>query len=163
MPVYLCAVCADWLQGPYKYAVYSAYGYDQRAISFLFVAGFGSGMSLGSIIGGLADSVGRKRMVCWYCVTYALSCLAKHLRPFWALLLGRVLGGHRDVPALLCLRCMVDSRPRRPRDRRFLFEPEFLRGQLRQQPRGHPRWARREHGGRHDGRRRTKELAPTHV
>ena len=93
MPVYLCAVCADWLQGPYKYAVYSAYGYDQRAISFLFVAGFGSGMSLGSIIGGLADSLGRKRMVCWYCVTYALSCLAKHLRPFWALLLGRVLGG----------------------------------------------------------------------
>lgn len=93
LPVYLLAACADWLQGPYKYAVYSAYGYDQRAISILFVAGFGSGMTLGSVVGGLADSWGRKKMACAYCVAYTFSCLAKHFRPFWVLLLGRVLGG----------------------------------------------------------------------
>mmetsp|Transcript_35694 Transcript_35694/g.106520 ORF Transcript_35694/g.106520 Transcript_35694/m.106520 type:complete len:610 (-) Transcript_35694:907-2736(-) len=93
LPVYLLAASADWLQGPYKYAVYSAYGYDQRAIAFLFVAGFGSGMTVGAIIGGFADSWGRKRMACAYCCVYALSCLAKHVRHFGVLLCGRVLGG----------------------------------------------------------------------
>lgn len=93
LPVYLLATCADWLQGPYKYAVYSAYGYSQHDISILFVAGFGSGMTLGSIVGGLADTWGRKRMALMYCACYMLSCLAKHCRPFVILLLGRVLGG----------------------------------------------------------------------
>ena len=93
LPVYLLATCADWLQGPYKYAVYSAYGYSQHDIRILFVAGFGSGMTLGSIIGGLADTWGRKRMALVYCACYTLSCLAKHCRPFIILLLGRVLGG----------------------------------------------------------------------
>lgn len=93
LPVYLLATAADWLQGPYKYAVYSAYGYDQRAIAFLFVAGFGSGMSVGSVVGGLADSWGRKRMACIYCLVYVFSCMAKHVRHFGVLLLGRVLGG----------------------------------------------------------------------
>lgn len=93
LPVYLMAVAADWLQGAYKYSVYSAYGYDQRAISILFVAGFGSGMFLGSVTGSLADTWGRRRMACVYCVVYMLSCLAKHFRPFWILLTGRVLGG----------------------------------------------------------------------
>ena len=46
LPVYLLACASDWLQGPYKYAVYSAYGYTQHDISILFVAGFGSGLSL---------------------------------------------------------------------------------------------------------------------
>eukprot|EP00550_Attheya_septentrionalis_P006118 CAMPEP_0198300014 /NCGR_PEP_ID=MMETSP1449-20131203/46550_1 /TAXON_ID=420275 /ORGANISM="Attheya septentrionalis, Strain CCMP2084" /LENGTH=50 /DNA_ID=CAMNT_0044001713 /DNA_START=105 /DNA_END=254 /DNA_ORIENTATION=+ len=49
---------ADWLQGPYKYALYSAYGYTQSDIATLFVAGFGSGMLLGSVVGGYADSMG---------------------------------------------------------------------------------------------------------
>ena len=93
LPVYLLAACADWLQGPYKYAVYSAYGYSQYDISILFVAGFGSGMTLGSIVGGMADSFGRKRMALVYCLSYTLSCLAKHMRPFGMLLLGRILGG----------------------------------------------------------------------
>lgn len=40
---YLLATSADWLQGPYKYALYSSYGYTQRDIAHLFVAGYGSG------------------------------------------------------------------------------------------------------------------------
>ena len=43
LPAYLFATCADWLQGPYKYALYSSYGYTQRDIAHLFVAGYGSG------------------------------------------------------------------------------------------------------------------------
>ena len=43
LPAYLFATMADWLQGPYKYALYSSYGYTQRDIAHLFVAGYGSG------------------------------------------------------------------------------------------------------------------------
>lgn len=40
--VYLLATLSDWLQGPYVYALYDAYGYSQHDIAVLFVAGFGS-------------------------------------------------------------------------------------------------------------------------
>lgn len=40
--VYLLATTSDWLQGPYVYALYDAYGYSQHEIAVLFVAGFGS-------------------------------------------------------------------------------------------------------------------------
>ena len=43
LPAYLLATSADWLQGPYKYALYSSYGYTKRDIAQLFVAGYGSG------------------------------------------------------------------------------------------------------------------------
>ena len=28
----MCCVAADWLQGPYVYALYAAYGYSESAI-----------------------------------------------------------------------------------------------------------------------------------
>jgi len=93
LPAYLFATCADWLQGPYKYALYSSYGYTQRDIAHLFVAGYGSGMVLGSIVGGLADSYGRKRLCLFYCLSYTFSVLMKHCKNFYVLLLGRVGGG----------------------------------------------------------------------
>jgi len=93
LPAYLFATCADWLQGPYKYALYSSYGYTQRDIAHLFVAGYGSGMVLGSIVGGLADSYGRKRLCLFYCLSYTFSVLMKHCKHFYVLLLGRVGGG----------------------------------------------------------------------
>jgi hypothetical protein len=43
--VYLLATLSDWLQGPYVYALYAAYGYSQHDIAVLFVAGFGSSKS----------------------------------------------------------------------------------------------------------------------
>ena len=93
LPAYLFATCADWLQGPYKYALYSSYGYTQRDIAHLFVAGYGSGMILGSIVGGMADIYGRKRFCLCYCLSYTLSVLAKHCKHFHVLLMGRVGGG----------------------------------------------------------------------
>lgn len=42
LAVYLLATLSDWLQGPYVYALYDAYGYSQHNIAVLFVAGFGS-------------------------------------------------------------------------------------------------------------------------
>lgn len=91
--VYLLATLSDWLQGPYVYALYSDYGYEQHDIAVLFVAGFGSSMVFGSFIGGMADWGGRRTFVVLYAILYALSCMTKHFKNFHILMLGRLLGG----------------------------------------------------------------------
>lgn len=53
--VYLLANGADWLQGPYVYALYEHYGHDKDKIATLFVAGFISSMLFGTFAGSLAD------------------------------------------------------------------------------------------------------------
>ena len=75
--VYLLAAMSDWLQGPYVYALYDAYGYSQHDIAVLFVAGFGSSMVFGSFVGGMADAGGRRRFVVIFAIVYALSCMTK--------------------------------------------------------------------------------------
>ena len=50
----LCAA-GDWLQGPYVYALYQHYGFDRGDIGRLFIAGFGSSMVFGTVVGALAD------------------------------------------------------------------------------------------------------------
>ena len=90
---YSFAVLADWLQGPYVYALYAAYGFDRHANSVLFVCGFGSSMLFGTIAGSLADKYGRKRFVLLYCLLYGFACITKHFSDFRVLLLGRLVGG----------------------------------------------------------------------
>ena len=75
--VYLLATCSDWFQGPYVYALYSAYGFSQHDIAVLFVAGFGSSMIFGSFIGGMADNGGRRKYAVIFAIVYALSCITK--------------------------------------------------------------------------------------
>mmetsp|Transcript_16404 Transcript_16404/g.24181 ORF Transcript_16404/g.24181 Transcript_16404/m.24181 type:complete len:482 (+) Transcript_16404:175-1620(+) len=91
--VYLLATLSDWLQGPYVYALYDAYGYSQHDIAVLFVAGFGSSMVFGSFIGGMADWGGRRRFIIIFAIIYAASCVTKHFKDFNILMLGRLLGG----------------------------------------------------------------------
>ncbi|KAL3790547.1 hypothetical protein HJC23_007696 [Cyclotella cryptica] len=91
--VYLLAALSDWLQGPYVYALYDAYGYSQHDIAVLFVAGFGSSMVFGSFVGGMADQCGRRKFVILFAITYALSCMTKHFKNFTILMIGRLLGG----------------------------------------------------------------------
>ncbi|KAL5682628.1 hypothetical protein ACJX0J_009013, partial [Zea mays] len=83
----------DWLQGPYVYYLYSQYGFDKGDIGRLFIAGFGSSMLFGTIVGSLADKQGRKRACVTYCITYILSCITKHSPQYKVLMIGRVLGG----------------------------------------------------------------------
>jgi MFS family permease len=90
---YLLAMLADWLQGPYVYALYAAYGFDRRTNGILFVCGFGSSMIFGTFVGSLADKFGRKKFTLLYCVLYSLACISKHFSSFWALLVGRIAGG----------------------------------------------------------------------
>ena len=91
--VYFCAMAADWLQGPYVYALYDSYGFGQREIAVLFVAGFGSSMVFGTFIGSLADRFGRKRFCQLYAAMYIVSCLTKHVNSYSVLMIGRLLGG----------------------------------------------------------------------
>lgn len=84
---------ADWLQGPYVYALYDAYGFEKEQIAHLFIAGFGSSMLFGTFVGALADKYGRKRMSVAYAVFYGLACVTKLYNNFGLLLLGRVLSG----------------------------------------------------------------------
>lgn len=45
----------DWLQGPYVYALYEAYGMSKHQIELLFIAGFASSLVFGTFIGSIAD------------------------------------------------------------------------------------------------------------
>ncbi|OMO79847.1 Plastocyanin-like protein [Corchorus capsularis] len=91
--VYSLMMAGDWLQGPYVYYLYSHYGFGKGEIGQLFIAGFGSSMLFGTIVGSLADKKGRKRACVTYCITYILSCITKHSPQYKVLMLGRVLGG----------------------------------------------------------------------
>ena len=91
--IYYVAMTADWLQGPYVYALYSSYGFSGHDIAVLFVGGFGASMVFGTFVGAMADKMGRKRACQLYCLLYFLSCVTKHAKDYWVLMLGRVLGG----------------------------------------------------------------------
>jgi MFS transporter, MFS domain-containing protein family, molybdate-anion transporter len=91
--VYLMMMFADWLQGPYVYALYEWYGYSRTEIGHLFIAGFMSSMALGTFVGSLADKYGRRRLCIAFCVFYSCSCLTKLVNDYWVLMLGRILSG----------------------------------------------------------------------
>lgn len=91
--VYLLAVAADWLQGPYVYALYTEYGYSKKEIGQLFIAGFGSSALFGTFVGSVADKYGRKLNVLVFVITYTLSCITKHSPSFVVLMTGRLLAG----------------------------------------------------------------------
>lgn len=91
--IYSLMMAGDWLQGPYVYYLYSTYGYGKGEIGQLFIAGFGSSMLFGTIVGSLADKQGRKRACVTYCITYIASCITKHSPQYRVLMLGRILGG----------------------------------------------------------------------
>lgn len=90
---YLLAMLADWLQGPYVYALYAFYGFSKADNGLLFIFGFGSSAIFGTFIGGFADKYGRKKFTIMYGVIYALSCCTKHFNNFTILVVGRLLAG----------------------------------------------------------------------
>ncbi|KAL4227163.1 hypothetical protein ACF0H5_015136 [Mactra antiquata] len=91
--VYLLAMGGDWLQGPHVYALYDSYGMSTHQIEILFVAGFGSSMLVGTVVGSFADRYGRRNNCILYGILYGAACVTKHFNNFWVLMLGRLLGG----------------------------------------------------------------------
>merc|ERR1719440_2530707 len=93
LPGFLLAMLADWLQGPFVYALYQGYGIDREHNGYLFVGGFGASAVVGTVVGSLADRVGRRNSAILYCVIYFGHCLTKHWGLFRVLMVGRILGG----------------------------------------------------------------------
>ncbi|KAK6022516.1 hypothetical protein OSTOST_11783, partial [Ostertagia ostertagi] len=86
------AVAGDWLQGPHVYALYQSYGMSKHQIELLFIAGFGSSLLFGTVIGSFADKFGRRNCVI-YGILYGCSCITKHFASIEILMVGRFLGG----------------------------------------------------------------------
>jgi len=122
VPWYAC-VAGDWLQGPYVYALYEAYGFDHKAISQLFVAGFAASMLFGTCAGSMADRAGRKRSCQAYCVLYIASCATKHFASYWVLMAGRITGG---VATSLLFSCFESWLVSEARERRGLSDRHVL-------------------------------------
>ena len=93
LPGFLLAMLADWLQGPFVYALYQGYGIDREHNGYLFVGGFGASAIVGTVVGSMADKVGRRNSAILYCLIYFGHCLTKHWNVFNVLMLGRILGG----------------------------------------------------------------------
>ena len=104
----LC-VASDWLQGPYVYALYEAYGFSPHQIAQLFLAGFGAAMFCSSFVGGLADRYGRKRGCIAYCLLCIVSCATKHWKSYWILMVGRITGGFAQSLLFSCFECWMVS------------------------------------------------------
>jgi MFS family permease len=84
---------ADWLQGPYVYALYAHYGYDIQWIGILFIVGFGTAAFVGTFVGSAADRYGRKTICVFFGIIYGISCTVKHWGDFHMLMIGRILAG----------------------------------------------------------------------
>eukprot|EP00051_Salpingoeca_urceolata_P005732 m.76580 g.76580 ORF g.76580 m.76580 type:complete len:468 (-) comp14515_c0_seq4:106-1509(-) len=93
LSAFVLATSADWMMGPYIYALYESYGYTMGQIGYLFVVGFGSSMVFGTFLGGAADQIGRKTACMVYCVLMSVACIMKNFSDLNTLALGRVMGG----------------------------------------------------------------------
>ncbi|CAF0937751.1 unnamed protein product [Brachionus calyciflorus] len=91
--VYLLAMMGDWLQGPHVYALYESYNMDKHQIEILFIAGFGSSLFFGTIVGSFADKYGRRFNCILYGVLYGIGCITKHFNNFHILMFGRLMAG----------------------------------------------------------------------
>ena len=93
LAIYVLVIMSDWLQGPYLYALYSFYQFDEPRIAALYVTGFAASAVFGTFTGSFADRFGRKRLALVFCILYSLSCFTKQYPSYPLLMVGRVLGG----------------------------------------------------------------------
>ena len=90
--------CADWLQGPYFYAVYASKVFggvpaSLGLISKLFLTGFASTALFGPLVGRLSDQYGRKIGTLAFTLIYSLGAASTKSPLLSILLMGRVLSG----------------------------------------------------------------------
>ncbi|KAK4508485.1 hypothetical protein PRZ48_002224 [Zasmidium cellare] len=92
--VYLLAMGADWVQGPFMYTVYKdEKNLSEPVVAALFTTGFVCAGITASFVGALADKHGRRAACLTFCVAYAVSCLSVLSDDIVVLFTGRALGG----------------------------------------------------------------------
>ena len=62
----MLAMLGDWLQGPHVYVLYESYNMTKHEIEILFIAGFGSSMLFGTIIGYYYLNIYKKKIIYIY-------------------------------------------------------------------------------------------------
>lgn len=90
LAVFFLASVADALQMVYSEALYESFGLRRKEIATLFAVGYGSSLSLGTIIAASADYIGRKRACMLYGFFQVLGCLAKQYPDFRVLCFAHV-------------------------------------------------------------------------
>lgn len=90
--------CADWLQGPYFYEVYSSkilngVPASLAVVSRLFLTGFASTALFGPLVGRASDNRGRKRGTLAFALLYSLGAASTKSSILGVLLLGRLCSG----------------------------------------------------------------------
>ena len=90
--------CADWLQGPYFYEVYSSKIFggvpaSLAVVSRLFLTGFASTAIFGPLVGRASDNKGRKRGTIAFALLFSLGAASTKSSLLSVLLLGRVFSG----------------------------------------------------------------------
>ena len=92
--VYMFATFGDWVQGAYLYALYREHGFSMRSIGFIFVLGYASSASLGTLVASWGDKYGHKINCVLYGFAYALVCVVSSRRAdVFSLYFARILGG----------------------------------------------------------------------
>ncbi|CAJ1373002.1 unnamed protein product [Effrenium voratum] len=109
LAVWICCVAADWLQGPYVYALYEAYGYSETSIMVLFVAGYSASGVCSCGIGAVADRFGRKRCCMAFCVLHGLAAILIHWNVYAILIISRILAGAGTAILFSCFECWMVS------------------------------------------------------
>ncbi|XP_024372470.1 uncharacterized protein [Physcomitrium patens] len=90
LAVFILASVADALQVVYTEALYESYGFKRKEIAILLAVGYGSSLSLGTIIAASADYIGRKRACMLFGFFQALGCFAKQYPEFRILCFAHV-------------------------------------------------------------------------
>jgi len=90
--------CADWLQGPYFYAVYASKIFggapaSMEMVSRIFLTGFASTALFGPAVGRAIDTYGRKKGTIAFAMFYAMGALSTKSPLLLVLLFGRVMSG----------------------------------------------------------------------
>ena len=93
LPLYLCVVLGDWLQGPYLYRLYHWHGFMETQVAVVYVSGMVSSALVFPAKDVIANRYGRRTTVVAFCLLYALSCLATAVPNYGVLLIGRCLSG----------------------------------------------------------------------
>ena len=84
---------SDWLKGPYSYALYKSFNFDQWHIAFLFSTGYASSLLFGTVVGSLSDKFGRRYTCQVFCIVFILSAVTKVHDSFFVQIVGRILSG----------------------------------------------------------------------
>eukprot|EP00946_MAST-07B_sp_MAST-7B-sp1_P002928 g2928.t1 len=71
------AQLAQWMQQPFLFRLYASFGFDHSEVVTLFLMTYASSAVLGTLVGMLADRLGRKRGCFLFVVLFIMSTLGK--------------------------------------------------------------------------------------